>query len=112
MPLQWLKFFSTLSTCSSFSVIFLTYLLQVANLSLYAVAYVVFNINTKGSIIDVENQVRKILLCFLAFLEFPLEVFLIVFVKLFSTAGSHMHQSSLGVVSLVYFILGQQSQGW
>lgn len=112
MLLQWLKFFPTLSTRSSFSVISLTYLLQVANLSLYAVAYVVFNINTKGSIIDVENQVHKILFCFLAFLKFPLKVFLILYKKLFSTAGSHMHQSSLGVVSSVYFILEQQSQGW
>lgn len=111
MPLRWLKFFSTLSTCSSFSVFSLTYLLQVANLSLYAVAFLVFNINTKGSIIDVENQVCKILVCFVVFLEFPLEVFLILF-KLFSIAGLHMHQSSLGVVSSVYFILEQQSQGW
>ncbi|KAL8507315.1 hypothetical protein ACS0TY_018015 [Phlomoides rotata] len=60
MPLQWLKFFSTLSACSSFSVISLTYLLQVANLSMYAVAFVVFNVNTKVSIIDVENQYRWI----------------------------------------------------
>ncbi|PIN10353.1 putative sugar transporter [Handroanthus impetiginosus] len=33
---------------------------MVANLSLYAVAFVVFNINTRGSIIDVENQYRWI----------------------------------------------------
>ncbi|KAL2234254.1 major facilitator superfamily domain-containing protein 12-like [Sesamum indicum] len=33
---------------------------MVANLSLYAVAFVVFNINTAGSVIDVENQYRWI----------------------------------------------------
>ncbi|KAL8484967.1 hypothetical protein ACS0TY_027321 [Phlomoides rotata] len=33
---------------------------QVANLSMYAVAFVVFNVNTKVSIIDVENQYRWI----------------------------------------------------
>ncbi|KAI3444920.1 hypothetical protein Pfo_001585 [Paulownia fortunei] len=33
---------------------------MVANLSLYAVAFVVFNINTRGSVIDVENQYRWI----------------------------------------------------
>ncbi|KAL8062172.1 hypothetical protein ABFX02_02G129900 [Erythranthe guttata] len=33
---------------------------MIANLSVYAVAFVVFNINTKGSIIDVENQYRWI----------------------------------------------------
>ncbi|KAK6162803.1 hypothetical protein DH2020_002644 [Rehmannia glutinosa] len=35
---------------------------MVANLSLYAVAFVVFNMNTKGSVIDIEDQYRWIAL--------------------------------------------------
>lgn len=63
---------------NSYYLISLTsFLLKVANLSLYAVAFVVFKFNTKGSIIDVESQVYKLLICFGSSWNFLLGCFLI-----------------------------------